>query len=883
MRNIISLCIILLSLFIDKSFCSVVDSTMLGIMVADTFSTIKTNNNGIIETDKKWFNKLSSKYSITALKHIFHVRYNNFDKYYSLEFTNPAFVDSVKKDFESQSEVLQSWYIMSGDFYIIPNDSLFSLQWGLNMISVLDAWDEMQINDTVIVGVIDSGIDIMLDSSGNASLHPDLSSNIWNLNGHYGFNYDESEDSQYPIDSLGHGTHVAGIIGATTNNSIGVASTIGNYPIKILPIKISSVRSDLAAGAVMRAVDPDGNPNTNDGAKIINCSWGFKNIQHFDALFELDSAFDYAYHNNVLCVASLGNEPANLSNTDELYGPYPARFDNVLSVIALDSNKNIASYSSYADWADICAPGGSSRNRDEPYTQNSIISTTPRYEVSLSNEIPGWTEEYGYLSGTSMAAPYVAGVAALMRVFCPKWTANDIRQHIKETADNIDAYVDSQYIGYIGSGLINAYRAIKIPKKPKGIVFSQMNDHPFIIWKKNVEPDLWGYYVYKHYIDNPGGNEDTFKIFQTDTSFIDYAFDVSQKPLDWAEYWVTAVDSEGNESPATTSHTYNGQGPLWKRVARLQLVDTLSLDTIRSGQLVHFPREDYFGYGALTISPSFVGDAITWEFPVRYPTGRLYLTIDLEQLSISEDSIRIDSAYLYLYQRFSYGDGVYGAFPVFEEPGGDTARCVLDHINYGDSLELEEWTVGDYGMPGTLESAFAVVSTTPDSGYRIIDVTEALREDITAGRPYSQYRIRFTVDGDDDEQYDLLHFDVPTWDEMWPPPSFLVVHYSVITPIVSDNNSRPQHFRLLPPYPNPFNTTVTIPYALPTTTDVTISIYDLQGRLVRRWHQGAQSPGYYRLVWMGRNQSGREVGSGLYLVRLETQRYAAVRKLLLIK
>ena len=883
MKKISTISNILLLLFITESFCSGVDSTMLGIMVSDTFSVIKTNNNGIIETDQAWFNKLSLKYSIVSLKHIFHVKYNDFDKYYSIKYASNSNVDSIKKDFDNEPEVNNAWYIMLGDFYSIPNDSLFSLQWGLTMISALDAWDEMQVNDTVIVGVIDSGIDIILDSLGTPDLHPDLSSNIWNLNGYYGFTYGENDNLLYPIDSLGHGTHVAGIVGAITDNSIGVASTIGTYPIKLLAIKIARVRSDLAAGAVMRAVDPDGNPNTHDGAKVINCSWGFTNLP-FGAMFALDSAFDYAYHKDVLCIASLGNEYGNISNTNELHGPYPARFNNVLSVIALDSNKNVASYSSYADWADICAPGGSSGGQQEPYTQGSILSTTPRYEVRLSHVITGWTEEYGYLSGTSMAAPYVAGVAALMRIFCPKWTANDIRQHIKETADNINAYVDSQYIGYIGSGLINAYRAIKIPIKPKGIVFSQVNNHPFIIWNKNGEPDLWGYYIYKHYIDNPSGNEDTFRVFQTDTSYIDHAFDVSQKPLDWAEYWVTAVDSEGNESSKTASHVYNGKGPLWKKTTLLSITDTLYLDSIRGGQLVHFPWDDSYGYTSLTITPTFVGDAITAEFPIRYPIGRLYLTIDLNQLTVNTDSVQIDSAFLHLYQYASMGNNEMGVFPIFDIPGGDTARCVLDHIDYGDSLELEEWTVGDPGVPGTLESAFAVVSTTPDTGYRVIDVTNALREDMTADRPYSQYRIRFTIDGDNDQRYDFLDFLVPTIHRAWGPPySFLVVHYSVTTPVVSEDNSRPQSFRLLPPYPNPFNTTVTIPYALPRATQVTISIYDIRGHLIRSWHRGIQSAGWYRLLWAGKDQNGREVDSGLYLVRLQTPLYGAVRKLLLIK
>ncbi len=323
------------------------------------------------------------------------------------------------------------------------------------------------------------------------------------------------------------------------------------------------------------------------------------------------------------------------------------------------------------------------------------------------------------------------------------------------------------------------------------------------------------------------------------------------------------------------------------RPAQIQQVcDTLYLDTLKSRQLVHFmalgDNGDVYAYGAIGNS-SFVGDSWSTEFPPRKVSGRLYLSINLDQLGWAPDSILIDSAFLYIYQDLSYGNDSLGAFPVFDIPDGDTVRCVLDHIDYGDSLELEEWTVGDPGMAGTLESNMALVSNSPDIGYRVIEVTDAIRGDLASGRNYSQFRIRFTAETDDDENRDLLAFEIPVFGHPVQPRPFLVVYYSITTGIKTEPIPAPKTLELMPPYPNPFNTTVTIPYALPTTTDVTISIYDIQGRLVRRWHRGAQPPSYYRLVWMAGDRSGREVSSGLYLIILETLKFKEVKQIILLR
>ena len=343
------------------------------------------------------------------------------------------------------------------------------------------------VNNTepVIVAVTDTGVDVAHpDFPNELDVHPDLEDNLymdtvtdtligWNL----------IDENKLPLDDCGHGTHVAGIVGAVTNNNLGIASLAGaeNYNIKIMPVKIlNSVGGgvfDICFEGVRLAADPDDNPETIDGAHIINMSWGgpFFNMEGYephpqsywdDLIADIEVVLSYAADTcHCLLIASASNE-----GTDETeHDWYPARSEYVLCVAATDNTDIKADYSTFADWVDISAPGG---EWHYDHDENSFLSCAPQhYKYTLcdtTNQIGYgyWIDhEYDFMSGTSMSAPLVSSLAAMIKAAFPGNSNDEIRGRILGTADDICSE-NWNYIGKLGSGRINAFRALTEDEHP---------------------------------------------------------------------------------------------------------------------------------------------------------------------------------------------------------------------------------------------------------------------------------------------------------------------------------------------------------------------------------------------------------------------------------
>jgi thermitase len=279
----------------------------------------------------------------------------------------------------------------------VPNDPYFSQQWGLNKIDATDAWTTDKGSASVKVAILDTGVSLT---------HPDLQSKIVSS-----VNFSSSSTVD---DVNGHGSHVAGIAAAMTNNGVGVAGL--GYNADILNVKVlddsgMGLYSDLASGITWAA---------DNGADVINMSLGGTTPSS-----TLESAVNYAWSKGVVVVAAAGN---NSSST----AFYPAAYSNVIAVAATDSLDHLASFSDYGDWVDVAAPG-----------------------VNIYSTIPSG---YGYMSGTSMASPYVAGLAGLLFANMSDTNGDgvlndEVRAQIQNTADNVG-------VAGIGSGRIDAYRAV---------------------------------------------------------------------------------------------------------------------------------------------------------------------------------------------------------------------------------------------------------------------------------------------------------------------------------------------------------------------------------------------------------------------------------------
>jgi len=282
----------------------------------------------------------------------------------------------------------------------LPNDPNFVNQWHLPKVSAPAAWDLTTGSSAVTVAVIDSGVD---------PSHPDLSSKL--VSG-YNFLGGSTSDTH---DVLGHGTAVAGVIGADTNNLNGVAGLGWNTTIMPLVVVSSSNYATYAdiASAMNYAAD--------HGAKVINMSIGGTSYSS-----TLQSAVDYAWSKGLVVVAAAGNNSSSAAF-------YPASLNNVLAVAATDSNDLLASFSNFGNWISVAAPG-------------TYIQTTTN------------GGGYGNWQGTSFSSPQVAALAALIIAKNPALKNQQVVDLIKNNADDLGS---SGFDSTFGWGRINAYRAVQ--------------------------------------------------------------------------------------------------------------------------------------------------------------------------------------------------------------------------------------------------------------------------------------------------------------------------------------------------------------------------------------------------------------------------------------
>jgi serine protease len=342
---------------------------------------------------------------------------------YQITFSNHAKVNDLIREIEATGDVEFAEKVPLTKTCLTVNDPSYPSQWGLSTIDAPLAWNYFSTGSSIVVAIVDDAVQ---------TTHPDLSPNLWVNPGEIASNgidddgngiiddingcdvSDNNFDPNPPTTAYDHGTHVAGIAGARSNNATGVAS-IG-FSVKLMCVKSTNSASSVTHGydGVLYAAD--------NGADVINMSWGGSGSS-----ITTQAIIDYAYGQGVVLVAAAGND-----NVSSMF--YPAGYTNVIAVASTASGDAKSSFSNYGSWIDVSAPG------------SNIYSTTV-------------TSSYGNKSGTSMASPMVAGLAGLMLSLNPALTPTDIRNCILSSAENIDA-VNPGFIGQLGSGRINANDAM---------------------------------------------------------------------------------------------------------------------------------------------------------------------------------------------------------------------------------------------------------------------------------------------------------------------------------------------------------------------------------------------------------------------------------------
>lgn len=351
-----------------------------------------------------------------------------------------------------------------------PDDPNFSQLWGMDNtgqtggtvgadIKALSAWDITTGNGTVLVGVIDTGVDFT---------HEDLAMNIYNNPGEdawsnpndpstgnkvdddgngkvddwKGWNFIANNNNSY--DDNMHGSHCAGTIGAIGNNGKGVAGV--NWTVKIMPLKFldsggSGDTSD-AVDAIIYAA--------NMGVKILSNSWGGGGYSQ-----ALKDAIDYANSKGVLFVAAAGNDGTN----NDVSPNYPSNYDspNVLAVAASDDKDQRALWGSGGGEDDepcgfVCS-NAMAATPGSNYGKNTVDLAAPG--KGILSTVPG--NSYRSLSGTSMATPHVAGAAALLLAKSSGLTPLDLKNYLMNSVDKLPAFKDITVSG----GRLNVYTALQ--------------------------------------------------------------------------------------------------------------------------------------------------------------------------------------------------------------------------------------------------------------------------------------------------------------------------------------------------------------------------------------------------------------------------------------
>ncbi len=376
----------------------------------------------------------------------------DLDRHYIVHFDLAAATDALAEravaEFAADPNVRTAERIRVHRVNLVPNDPKFNLQWGLRPSAEFNirahrAWDITTGSPSVKLAIADTGVaynheDLGLDvniwhnpgesyngsdSDGNGYVD-DVIGWDWVANGNP---HEEGEDwknpDNDPMDFMGHGTHIAGIASAVTNNGVGVAGV--NWKAKIMCLRVGwsdwpdgYVGMDYCAQSMYYAA--------NEGADAYNASWGNSNSGGMGA------ATDYLISHDVVIAAAAGNSGTTSHS-------YLAGRSDVLAVAAITVNGKKADYSNYGSFVDCCAPG------------SGIYSTMYR----------GPTDHYyyRYWSGTSMSAPFVTGLAGLVRAKFPSYSDSEVRDAILDGCWDID-WNNPGYEGKLGEGLINCYNSL---------------------------------------------------------------------------------------------------------------------------------------------------------------------------------------------------------------------------------------------------------------------------------------------------------------------------------------------------------------------------------------------------------------------------------------
>ncbi|MCF8412818.1 MAG: S8 family serine peptidase [Melioribacteraceae bacterium] len=816
---------------------------------------------------------------------------------------------------------------------ITPNDVSFGSQWYLKKINAEAAWDVTTGDTAVVVAILDSGFDMD---------HPDLAPKVWINKAEIPDNSIDDDNNGYVDDVRGydlsdndnnpdepspiHGSLIAGLAGAVTNNGEGIAS-IG-YNIKLMNVKItSSLESDnlVTTGyeGIVYAVD--------NGAKVINCSWG-----NYVASSLGKTVVDYAAENNVLIVAASGNE-----GNSSVY--YPAAFEKVLSVGSTDSTDIVSDFTNYGKSLDVVAPG-----RD-------ILST--------------WKDDtYASNSGTSLASPIVAGLAGLVWSSFPNYTAAQVAEQIRVNVDDISS-INSDKEYFYGLGRINAEKAVTetnaIAVRAINIVYEDLGNGNGVLETEEqaaisidftnylsatsnltitIETATTGITInngsFSAGAKNSGeefsnnSNKFTFTVGASTPINTEVEFLIKYTDGNYSDYQWTTVSANpqyATQDANNVSLTVTSDGQLaWDNYPFIDSGNDFG-DSFRykNGPRVLFEGGLLYGISSSKVMDAVhtsYGNAVSKDFKLVTPftvsspgsiadqegytkfndEGGLSrkLSIDTELRTYSYTTPDHDD-YIILEYEFHNNSGAViadfyaGLFLDWDIHVDDWFNDVVefDDVNnfgyvydkngttpatpYVATVLLSEGTLGQYGFvngpsPGKIDPTAELGFTDSDkwsaltNGLADVNSQGDIAQMVSAGP--------FQIDADGSQKVAFAMAAGMDYDEMLTAVQNARAKYLTVTDVEMEDENLPKEFSLAQNYPNPFNPTTMIGYELAENANVNLTVYDVLGNRITTLVDKIENAGAHSVAF-----DASKLTSGVYFYQIRANGFVNMKKMILVK
>ena len=819
-----------------------------------------------------------------------------------------------------------------------PNDPFFSGQSQYNYIHAPEAWDIVKGDSgDVIVAVIDGGTEWT---------HVDLIENVWtnpneipgdgidnDANGFvddiHGWNFTNNTNDPTGLPEQGwsasHGTKVAGIVGAGTNNSRGVASLAWN--VQMMPMCASNAAFD---GAISWGYESMLYAAHN-GARILTNSWGRRG--DYSQLEQ--EIIDYL--NSLDCVILSSSNNLNTNNDHEHL--YPANYRHVMAVGATEQiSLQRASFSGYGGSVDVFAPG-----------------------VNWAVTQPGNNYSSGGHTGTSYATPFTASLAALVMTQNPDWTGKMVAEQVRVTADRMDAANPSYLNGLLGHGRINALRALTETDNPAlRVSGSRFQDCPdgdcflpgdtltiiveytnYLAPVTNVEVSLSVDYDHLSFIDNSG----TIPSLGSQES-IELSFDLTLSETasfgDWVPFYSdldngadyqdrdyfakqvdplhlrnmntgviqTTITTEGNIG-WTDFEGSDGQGFVFEGsniLNELGLVigrgpDQVS-DCIR-GPVDGLQEQDFRAISPLDQDEAVPFFAQEYYFSMDDLNADLPTGLIVEQVVSGESEAYpiLDNGMLVIYNIYNPTDSILhnlhlGLFSDWNLNGDQQDIVGYDASRNLGYMQNAQQNASKYAgvqiLTDSDDISFKSYNNTVDfqNGFTDEDKWAGLSGGVQSTTsdasdwsfmisiggidlmPHDFRRIGFTVFAAN-SQSDLNNyadFVGGLWSSVYP--------YSYLS---TEELEMPSTFKLAQNFPNPFNPSTKINYSLENDSQIELGIYDLKGRKITEIHSGLQVSGQHAMEWNGVDDLGNAVPAGVYICSLQLENSARTIKMVYLK